>query len=199
MPRVKEFDPDRALDAAMRVFWEKGYQGTSAQDLCDGTGLGRSSIYATFSSKRDLFTGALRRYDALMAERQDALLADTDLPLRERLRAVLATVVDDELGDGPRGCFAVNAAVEFGGRDAEVTALVEHTFARLRQALRTAIEAGRAAGEVDAGADAAVLADYVHTAMNGLRVMARTVRDRRRLMAVADTVVATVAGGAAAA
>ncbi|HEY3684440.1 MAG TPA: TetR/AcrR family transcriptional regulator [Streptosporangiaceae bacterium] len=187
MPRMKEFDPDQALDAAMRVFWEKGYQGTSAQDLCDGTGLGRSSIYATFASKRGLYERALRRYDELMAERQEALLADGGVPLRDRLRALLAAVVDDELGDGPRGCFAVNAAVEFGGRDPVVTALVERSFARMRQALRTAIAGA------SGGGDPAVLADYVHASMNGLRVMSRTVRDRRRLMAVADTVVDAVA------
>jgi TetR/AcrR family transcriptional repressor of nem operon len=191
---MKEFDPDQALDAAMRVFWEKGYQGTSAQDLCDGTGLGRSSIYATFSSKRGLYEQALRRYDELMAERQEALLADDGVPLRDRLRALLAAVVDDELGDGPRGCFAVNAAVEFGGRDPEVTALVERAFRRMRQALHTAIAGGRPAGGI--GGDPAVLADYVHASMNGLRVMSRTVRDRRRLMAVADTVVDTVTASA---
>ena len=192
MPRVKEFDPDRALDAAMRVFWEKGYQGTSAQDLCDGTGLGRSSIYATFTSKRDLYKRALRRYDAMTGALQEDLLG-VGGPLRERLRALLSAVVDSELDDeSPHGCFAVNAAVEFGGLDPEVTELVEKNFRRTRRRLRAAIEDGRAAGEVPPGADPGVLADYVHSSMNGLRVMARTVPDRRRLTAVVDTIVSSV-------
>lgn len=192
MPRVKEFDPERALDAAMRVFWEKGYQGTSAQDLCDGTGLGRSSIYATFRSKRELYEQALRRYDVLADARQRELL-DGDAPLRERLRALLGTVIDDELdGDRPHGCFAVHAAIEFGGRDPEVTELVEKNFRRTRRRLREAIEDAQAAGEVAADADPATLADYVHSSMNGLRVMARTVPDRRRLAAVVDTAVSAV-------
>jgi len=191
MPRVKEFDPDRALDAAMRVFWEKGYQGTSAQDLCDGTGLGRSSIYATFRSKRDLYEQALRRYDVLADARQRELLGG-GAPLAGRLRALLGAVIDDELGDGPRGCFAVHAAIEFGGRDPEVTELVEQNFRRTRRRIREAIEDARAAGEVPADADASALADYVHSSMNGLRVMARTVPDRGRLGAVADAVVSAV-------
>jgi len=191
MPRVKEFDPDRALDAAMRVFWEKGYQGTSAQDLCDGTGLGRSSIYATFRSKRELYERALRRYDALGDARQRELLGG-DAPLRERLAALLGAVIDDELGEGPHGCFAVHAAIEFGGRDPEVTELAEQNFRRTRRRIREAIAGARAAGEIPADADPSALADYVHSSMNGLRVMARTVPDRRRLSAVADTVVRAV-------
>lgn len=192
MPRMKEFDPDRALDAAMRVFWAKGYEGTSAQDLCDGTGLGRSSIYATFRSKRELYEQALRRYDVLADVRQRELLGG-DAPLAERLRALLGALIDDELdGDRPDGCFAVHAAIEFGGRDAVVTELVEQNFRRTRRRIREALEDARAAGELPADADASALADYVHSSMNGLRVMARTVPDRRRLSAVADTVVSAV-------
>lgn len=196
MARAKEFDPETAVDAAMRVFWEKGYQGTSAQDLCDSTGLGRSSIYATFASKRELYIRALRRYDAVMAERQEALLL-ADEPLAGRLRTLLTTVIDDELGDAPRGCFAVNAAVEFGGRDAQVTELAEASFQRLRTVLATAITGARAAGELRGDADAAALADYVHAAMNGLRIMARTSRDRARLTSVADTILAALPWSAA--
>jgi AcrR family transcriptional regulator len=62
MPRPRTFDEDRAIDAAMRLFWTSGYEATSTQDLCEATGLGRSSIYNTFTSKRDLFDRALRRY-----------------------------------------------------------------------------------------------------------------------------------------
>lgn len=191
MPRAKEFDPDGAVDAAMRVFWEKGYQGTSAQDLCDCTGLGRSSIYATFASKRALYLRALRRYDAIMAERREALLT-SQAPLADRLRTVLTSVIDDELGDGPHGCFALNAAVEFGGRDAQVTELAEGSFQRLRTALRGAITVARAAGELCTDADPAALADHVHCSMNGLRIMARTTRDRARLTSVRDTILATL-------
>ena len=192
MPRVKEFDPEHALDAAMRVFWEKGYEGTSAQDLCDGTGLGRSSIYATFHSKRELYEQALRRYDALADARQREALGG-NAPLAERLRAMLGALIDDELdADRPDGCFAVHAAIEFGGRDPGVTELVEQNFRRTRRRIREAVEDARVAGELPADADASALADYVHSSMNGLRVMARTVPDRRRLSAVADTVVSAV-------
>ena len=62
MARPRKFDEGRALDAAMEAFWAAGYEATSTQDLCDATGLGRSSIYNTFKSKHDLFERALARY-----------------------------------------------------------------------------------------------------------------------------------------
>lgn len=62
--RRPEFDRDEVLDTAMRAFWEKGYFDTSIQDLSDTTGLQRSSLYATFKSKHELYMSALRRYHA---------------------------------------------------------------------------------------------------------------------------------------
>jgi len=189
MPRHKEFDPDRAVDAAMRVFWSKGYEGTSAQDLCEGTGLGRSSIYNAFDGKRDLYERALRRYDEQMTTAQVEMV-DRPGPVRDRVREMLEATVESELcEDGPRGCFAVNAAMEFGGRDAAVTAIVDRGFDRLRHVLHVAIGNAQACGEVDAGKDAAALADFIQSSVGGLRVLARTVRDRDRLMRVVDVIV----------
>ncbi|NUS02366.1 MAG: helix-turn-helix transcriptional regulator, partial [Nonomuraea sp.] len=59
MARPRTFEEDRAVEAAMRAFWDAGYEATSTQDLCAATGLGRSSIYNTFAGKRDLFERAL--------------------------------------------------------------------------------------------------------------------------------------------
>ncbi|CAM5616019.1 TetR/AcrR family transcriptional regulator OS=Streptomyces alboniger OX=132473 GN=CP975_28210 PE=4 SV=1 [Streptomyces alboniger] len=72
MARPRTFDEERALDAAMHAFWVKGYEATSTQDLCEATGLGRSSIYNTFSSKHALFRRALARYmDAMNTGQQE--------------------------------------------------------------------------------------------------------------------------------
>ena len=65
MARPKEFDQDKALDKAMTLFWQKGYEATSIQDLVDHLGIGRRSLYDTFKSKHDLFIAALDRYQAL--------------------------------------------------------------------------------------------------------------------------------------
>jgi len=63
MPWTKNFDVDRTLDKAMRLFWAHGYEATSMQDLVDGMGINRGSIYSTYGDKRQLFLAALNRYD----------------------------------------------------------------------------------------------------------------------------------------
>ncbi|MCZ9337074.1 TetR/AcrR family transcriptional regulator, partial [Streptomyces sp. TRM76130] len=90
MVRPRTFDEERALDAAMHTFWEKGYEATSTQDLCEATGLGRSSIYNTFKSKHDLFERALAHYIDTMTTAQLAVLEDTRHCAADRIRDLFA-------------------------------------------------------------------------------------------------------------
>jgi len=75
MPRPREFDIDTALERAMQVFWAKGYESTSLDDLCEATGVGRSSLYSAFNDKRDLYLRALDHYENASAARIAAALA----------------------------------------------------------------------------------------------------------------------------
>ncbi|GAA3095642.1 AcrR family transcriptional regulator [Kribbella aluminosa] len=172
MPRPRTFDEDRAVDAAMRVFWMSGYEATSTQDLCAATGLGRSSIYNTFTSKRTLFDRALRRYVEDFSAAQLELIQDESLPIRERVRRILWTAVEPE-PDDPAGCFVINTIVELGPREPEIVDLLDRDHETKLAALTTAIQAAQAAGDLDADQDAAGLAAYVFTVLGGLRVAAR--------------------------
>ena len=174
MARPKQFDLDQVLDDAMRAFWSKGYMATTAQDLVDSTGLGRGSLYNTFSSKEVLFQEALRHYDRVWTTRQEALLAETG-SLRDRVRILLMTVVDEETGgNGNRGCLAVNAAMELAGLDPEVTALVTGIFRRMENALYDAVCRAQADGEIAADEDARELALFLLNTMYGLRVLGKS-------------------------
>lgn len=190
MPRPREFEEDRALDAAMRAFWSAGYEATSTQDLCAATGLGRSSIYNTFHSKRDLFEQALTRY---MTERTGSaleLLAG-DGPVREKIRTLLwhtAEAPDDD----PLGCLVVNSMVELGPRDEHVAALLRTDRDRRFAALLDALSAGQAAGEVARDKDPAALAHFVMSSINGMRVMARAGADRATLESVAEVALTAI-------
>ncbi|NUT44101.1 MAG: TetR/AcrR family transcriptional regulator [Thermoactinospora sp.] len=189
MARPRTFEEDRAVEAAMRAFWDAGYEATSTQDLCAATGLGRSSIYNTFAGKRDLFERALRRYQE---ERTTALieLMASDLPVREKVRTVLWHAVDPEAGD-PAGCLVVYALVELAPHDAEIAALLRRDGERRVEALRGAIERGRALGELGADKDPLALAHFVVTTVSGLRVAARGGAGRDVLEAVARTALDT--------
>jgi TetR/AcrR family transcriptional repressor of nem operon len=186
MARPREFDEEQAIDAAMRAFWaEAGYEATSTQALCDATGLGRSSIYNTFTSKHALFERALERYMTQKTGTAIELL-ESPLPLTDKLRTLLWQAVEPDPAD-PAGCLVVNSMVELGPHDPEVAAaLARDQSVRLR-ALRAAIEAGQRAGELDPDRDAQALAQFVVATISGLRVLARGGADRATLAAVATT------------
>lgn len=192
MGRPKEFDVDEAVDKAIGAFRRTGYEGTSTQDLCDATGLCRSSIYHTFGSKRELYERALRRY----SQRRSGELIEvlrTDRPVRERIAGLFARVIDNETGPvDERGCLTVSAVVELGGRDDDLTAEARESFQRLSGELRCALEAGQCAGEIGTAADPAALADFLQASIGGLRVMARGGAERAQLERIAQVALTTI-------
>ncbi|MFB7632104.1 TetR/AcrR family transcriptional regulator [Streptomyces sp. NPDC056149] len=188
MARPRKFDEGRAVDAAMEAFWAAGYEATSTQDLCEATGLGRSSIYNTFKSKHDLFERALSRY----MERKNAelaeLLDDGTRTARQRLRALLQRIIDEEFTHHPdgRGCLVVNAAVEISAHDPSVATALERDYGVRLEAIRAVIESGQRDGDIAPDKDARTLAHLLIAAVGGLRVSARAGVDRPALERVAD-------------
>ncbi|MFH8989797.1 TetR/AcrR family transcriptional regulator [Streptomyces sp. NPDC017940] len=192
MARPRTFDEERALDAAMRAFWANGYEATSTQDLCEATGLGRSSIYNTFTSKHDLFRRALARYIDLMSVPQAEILEDTGRSGMERIRALLTRIVDTEYeyreDDGTSiGCLTVNTVVELARRDPDAAALVERDLDIRLGLLRVALDAGRRDGSITTGRDTDALARFVNATIGGMRVSAQAGAGRAVLESIADT------------
>ncbi|MHA7959627.1 TetR/AcrR family transcriptional regulator [Streptomyces sp. L500] len=188
MARPRKFDEERAVDAALEAFWTAGYEATSTQDLCEATGLGRSSIYNTFHSKRDLFLRTLALYMRRKSDQLAALLEE-DVPAREKVRALLDNVLAEEAGadGGGRGCLYVNTAVELASRDPEVAHELERDYARRHDTLTAALKAGQRAGEIDPAKDASALAHFVTATVGGIRVAARAGAGEAALRAIART------------
>lgn len=185
--QTPNFHPDQAADAAMRVFWRKGYAATSIQDLVDGTGLSRSSLYNTFESKHGLFQHALKRYHCETAAIV-ALLAE-DGPALERVRALLQRIVATELGDDLAcGCLVANTALELGGRDDAVTALLGEHFSTLESALVALMQRGQHQGDIDSSQSPLALARFVVATIQGLRVLGRGHADPAQDRRLADVV-----------
>ena len=114
MPWEKTFDEDKAVEAAMLLFWEKGYTDTSMADLLKATGLTKGSFYNAFGSKYDLFVKALLKYDL---ENRCMILQELiamDSPIKS-IETFLNSLVDESAGDtNKKGCFIVNTAVDLG-------------------------------------------------------------------------------------
>lgn len=181
MARPREFDVDAALERAMRVFWAKGYESTSLDDLCDATGLGRSSLYAAFVDKRELYLRALDHYEEEAASRVAAALA-RPLPIREAIASFLSRIIDDIVdGPGRRGCFIGNCAAELSRQDREAAARVRHSLARVEAVFRDALARAQARGEIAATSDVNALARFLTSGIQGLRLVGKANPDRASL------------------
>ncbi|WP_275463137.1 TetR/AcrR family transcriptional regulator [Streptomyces noursei] len=192
MARPRKFEEERAVDAAMQAFWAAGYEATSTQDLCDATGLGRSSIYNAFTSKHDLFERALARYMEHKNGELAELLDDDARTARQKLRAVLQRIIDEEFTRYPdgRGCLVVNTAIEVSSHDVSVAAALERDYGVRLEMLRAVIESGQRAGDIAADRDSRTLAHLLIAAVGGIRVSARAGVDRPTLEGVADATLA---------
>ena len=186
MARPREFDAERALERATAVFWSRGFEQSSLDDLCAATGLNRSSFYAAFHSKRDLYLRALARYeDGSAARIADALEGK---PIREGIRLFLDGLIDAIVaGPGRRGCFIGNCAAEMARLDRGAAARVRRSLARLESAFREGLENARARGELARGVDTQALARFLTAGIQGLRLVGKANPDRATLNDIANT------------
>jgi len=185
--RTKEFEPDQIADAAMRVFWQRGYAATSVQDLVEGTGLSRSSLYSTFESKQGLYQQALRRYEAVTTANVELLSGPG--PVKELVRQLLMRITEDELSDPQRrGCLVANATLELAGQDEAVAELVAHNFRRLQKALEKLILRGQQAGEIAADKAPRALARFFVNTMQGMRVLGKGSAPQHRRSCLLDVI-----------
>jgi TetR/AcrR family transcriptional repressor of nem operon len=181
MARTKEFEPERALESAMDLFWRRGYGATSVQDLLEEMGIGRGSMYGTFGDKRELFLAALDRFEASRVSRANEILAGPSSSI-EGIRRLFETTIEGLLSYEPRrGCLLANTAVELAPHDAEVAARISRYVGRTEEALEKALVRGRAEGEIAADKDPRALARFLVNTLHGVRVLARAGVDRRVL------------------
>jgi TetR/AcrR family transcriptional repressor of nem operon len=191
VPRPKEFDPDAALQAAMELFWEHGYEATSLAMLTERLGLGRASLYATFGDKRNLYRLALQRYLATRDPDPIELLSRPG-PVLPAIQALVDQYVNESLCDPDRkGCLVVNTATELLPRDRDLARVVESSWDALEVALTSALLRARAQGELAADRDPRALARFLLVFLQGVRVLAKA-PDPDRLRDAARTVLSVL-------
>ncbi|MFF4415961.1 TetR/AcrR family transcriptional regulator [Streptosporangium sp. NPDC001559] len=171
MARTKEFDPETALEAALQLFWERGYEATSMSDLVERLGIGRASLYATFGGKHDLYLRALRRYANSRNPSPVELLSQPGAAL-PAVRGLVTLYTEDSIGDR-RGCMIANAAGELLPGDERVAGIVDANWTHLETALTSALIRARAQGELPGDRDPVALARFLLVFLQGLRLMAK--------------------------
>ena len=187
MARPREFDADAALDRAMETFWSKGYEATSLDDLCEVTGLSRSSLYATFGSKRNLLLRSVDRYVDQRNPRIAGILAQP-LSIRDVFGALAQQFIDQIVaGPGRRGCFLGNCAAELPRSDRAALARVRKGLESTEATFRDALARAKARGELLVGADVTALARFLMSGFQGLRLVGKVNPDRATLEDITGT------------
>ena len=176
MPRTKEFSESVALEQALQIFWEKGYECTSLQDLIAAMGISKSSFYETFGSKYDLFLSAIENYVETRVGGAVSVL-DGEPSGKKAVAKIFAHFIEN----GERGCLLCNSAVEFALRDPAVENHITRGMKRLEDAYHRAVVRGQEAGEIPAGKDARPLARFLLNCEHGLFVSSRSGLDKEAL------------------
>jgi AcrR family transcriptional regulator len=168
MARPKEFEEENAVDAAIAVFREHGYEGTSAQMLVDAMGIGRQSLYNTFGDKWGIYRAAVRRYSLCEIEAHRAALASRSKAV-DGIRAMLERVVEE----AEQGCLGVGSIVEFGQTNSELIELRAASGGALSALFARSVQQGQREGDIAADLDPAEIATFLIAAIAGIRIAAR--------------------------
>ncbi len=174
MARTREFDEEKVLDAAMQLFWEKGYEATSLSDLTSRMGIQRPSIYSAFGDKKELFEAALRKYTMSRASDVRTRLQNHS-SVKEAFATFFETVVAEEYAENrSRGCFCINTMVELAPHDEKFEILTREHQMYLAVIFQETIERGIQSGELETHTDAKPLAQALIIALIGLTVMLKS-------------------------
>ncbi len=173
MGRPKSFEPEQALDQAVELFWARGFEATSIDQVTEALGVTRAAVYREWGSKELLYQAALERYRQAGSEAFIAALRSdpTAAPsiVRDRLLEIIEFAVSDE--NNP-GCFVVNATCERASLDETTATQVREALSGLERELTDALTAA-----VQAGActhpDPAALARTIVTVIQGIRVVGK--------------------------
>jgi TetR/AcrR family transcriptional repressor of nem operon len=189
--RIKEFDPEAALQSALELFWRRGYEATSMSDLVEHLGIGRASLYATFGSKHELYMKALDRYEQGGLPRIVRELSQPGpaLPaVRAVVRRYAAEAADEELRRC--GCLITNTAAELAPHDPAAARSVERNWDQLETVLHSALVRAQVQGELPADRDPLALARTLLVLMQGLRVVGKASADPARVRDAAEQALA---------
>jgi AcrR family transcriptional regulator len=190
MGRPREFDPEKALDIALQVFWRRGYEGASMADLTEAMGITKPSLYAAFGNKEELFRKTLDRYvDGPGGYVQVALAKPTAREAVEHLLFQAADAVTDP--DHPPGCLAIQGALTCGEAAESIKQELMSRRASAERDLRRRFERAIAEGDLAEGSDAADLARYVSAILQGIAVQATGGASRQQLRKIAEMTMRT--------
>lgn len=176
MAGVRQFDEDQVLDAVMHAFWAKGYAETTMAELAAAAGVQRGSLYHAYGDKEALLLRALDRYGARYGAAARQAMADPDprRALEGFFESHMARMAEPA---NPAGCLMCQTAMECGGRDPTLSAVVRKQFLRTEAALKEMLDRAVTGGSLPEDTDTRALARFFLGVSRGMAVMHRAYGD----------------------
>ncbi len=178
--RPRAYDPEVALDAALEVFWTRGFAETTLDHLREATGMNRPSLYAAFGDKKAIFLAATERFRRSMAEVQGRALLDAEDPVAG-LTAFFRVAVERYVGGGGRGCMVVSTTMVEAPEDGDMRDDLERTLSDIDKGLAKWLRRLQRDGVI-ANADVRHLCWQVSSTLLSLGIHARAGMSKRKLL-----------------
>lgn len=190
MGRHRQFDEDEALEAALAVFWHKGFEGTSIEDLTQATGIARPGLYAAFGNKEQFFLKALDLYETTyLGFMSEALGEPTSAKVVERILKGCAAA--QTMNTAHLGCLGINGALACSENAEPIRRELTDRRAASQSALRQRLERAQLEGDLPATVDCATMASFVMTFSQGMAVQAKAGASKTVLEGLVDYVLGT--------
>jgi TetR/AcrR family transcriptional regulator, transcriptional repressor for nem operon len=169
--RPKEFEFDEALEAALEVFWKKGYEATSLQDLIEAMDLSKSSFYQTFESKHKLLESCIKRYQEIITKELTNALESAESGRSFIEGAFNALAEKAKLPCDHKGCLIMNCANEFSQKDPAVAELISNATKKTTDIFLMAVKRAQKEGEVSSDKKPLSIARYLVSNICGVQTM----------------------------
>jgi AcrR family transcriptional regulator len=191
MPRQKEYKKKDVLNASTKVFWEKGYKGTSVSDLVEVTGLNKHSMYSEFGSKEGLFLASIEHYANETNKDLALLLMKKPLGMHN-IESYFNNRADYLSSDDSNSCLLINSAIEMNVLSEAIIDSVRKYLSLQEKAFYDCLKAAQVKGEIPEHKDIKMLAHYLMCFLEGLNVIGRTNRNKKALKKLVEEVISFI-------
>ncbi|AAP25000.1 MULTISPECIES: TetR/AcrR family transcriptional regulator [Bacillus] len=189
MGRKISFNKERALNKAMHLFWEKGYDATYISDLIETMGISRSTLYDSFGDKDALFKLVLEQYKNYGSQKRNLLFSDTNT--KESLKSFFYQHIEKCYSDDiPKGCIITNSSLLIGQIDPSIEEILINDFNELEKAFKQVIEEGKKKGEISQEDDTELVAYSLLSLNHSLNLMSMYKKEKKLAYNLVDKAIA---------
>lgn len=177
--RPRKVDPKYALNAALELFWAKGFEGTSMNDIVKATGMAKPGIYANFGDKEELYAKALKKYAEELGKPRIEQFVNSEDPVKVAVEKFMLEIVSMMLNDEtPCGCFLVNTLVESEGEIPKLEKLSRKFSNYRREAFMNYFKKAQKSGALKKTLDPEEMADFFAGQIMAIALLAKSGADK---------------------